>query len=422
MPQMDDVILVLPRGIQRAMDEAMEDTPVVCLLGPRQCGKSTLARAQAPDRPYLTLDDDNLLASANRDPGGFIGRLPERVTLDEIQRAPKLLLAIKRSVDEARRPGRFLLTGSANLLQLPDLADSLAGRMECLYLHPLAESEKERTDGGVLRRILDGEFSERFDGRLREDTIDPSSLVGRVVRGGFPEVRSRSYPRARQWHRQYLRAVIDRDVHDVARVRDASEIGRLLELLAYQTGCLLNASAVAGDLRIDRQTVDRYLSVLERLFMIRRLSPWHRNDAKRLIRTPKVHLTDSGLAASLSGLTATDWNSKRDRFGRLLESFVLQQLIAQAGWTDPDLRFWHYRDKDQVEVDVVITRGRDVWGVEVKASATLQPSDGRGLKRLAALAGRDFRGGVVFYDGHLMMPLEDDPAIRAVPLEWFWQE
>jgi predicted AAA+ superfamily ATPase len=270
--------------------------------------------------------------------------------------------------------------------------------------------------------MLAGDFGERFESVLREDTIDPSSLVGRVVRGGFPEVRNRPYQRARQWHRQYLRAVIDRDVHDVARVRDAAEIGRLLELLAHQTGCLLNASALGNDLRIDRQTADRYLSVLERLFLIRRLPPWHRSDAKRLIKTPKVHLTDSGLAASLSGLTASDWNAKRDRFGRLLESFVLQQLVAQAGWTDPDLRFWHYRDKDQVEVDVVITRGLEVWGVEVKASMTLRPSDGRGLKRLAALAGRHFRGGVVLYDGHLMMPLESDPPIHAVPLEWFWQQ
>ncbi|MCH7226464.1 ATP-binding protein [Haloferula sp. A504] len=412
----------MPRGIQRAMDEAMGDTPVVCLLGPRQCGKSTLARVQGPDRPYLTLDDDNLLAGALKDPGGFVARLPDRVTLDEIQRAPRLLLAIKRSVDEARRPGRFLLTGSANLMQLPDLADSLAGRMECVHLHPLTESEKDRSGGHLLRRMLAGDFGERFESVLREDTIDPSSLVGRVVRGGFPEVRNRPYPRARQWHRQYLRAVIDRDVHDVARVRDAAEIGRLLELLAHQTGCLLNASALGNDLRIDRQTVDRYLSVLERLFLIRRLPPWHRSDAKRLIKTPKVHLTDSGLAASLSGLTASDWNAKRDRFGRLLESFVLQQLVAQAGWTDPDLRFWHYRDKDQVEVDVVITRGLEVWGVEVKASMTLRPSDGRGLKRLAALAGRNFRGGVVLYDGHLMMPLESDPPIHAVPLEWFWQQ
>jgi uncharacterized protein len=166
--------------------------------------------------------------------------------------------------------------------------------------------------------------------------------------------------------------------------------------------------------------VERYLTVLERLFLIRRLAPWHRNSAKRLIKTPKVHLIDSGLASSLSGISADDWLTKRDKFGHLLESFVLQQLIAQAGWTDQDLRFWHYRDKDQVEVDVVITRGSKVWGVEVKASATLRHSDGNGLRRLAAQTGTDFQTGIVFYDGDIILPL-DGTRIIAVPLKMLWE-
>ncbi|GAA5482164.1 ATP-binding protein [Haloferula sargassicola] len=415
---------VRARSIQWAMDEAMLDTPVVCLLGPRQCGKSTLARSQGDGRPYMTLDDDNLLTIAEKDPGGFIDQLPARVTLDEIQRVPKLLLAIKRSVDEDRRPGRFLLTGSANLLQLPDLADSLAGRMECIYLHPFAESERDGQPGQLLQRWLSGNLAkqEDFPNVLRDEGVEPASLIGRVVRGGYPELIGRTFQRARQWHRQYLRAIIDRDVHDIVRVRDGQEILRLLEILAHQSASLLNTSSLANDLRLDRQTVERYLTVLERLFLIRRLQPWHRSSAKRLVKTPKVHLVDSGLACSLTGLTAGDWNFQRDRFGHVLESFVLQQLIAQAGWTDPDLRFWHYRDKDQVEVDVVITRGKQVWGAEVKASATLQPSDGKGLKRLAALAGGDFQSGIVFYDGHHTLRLSEDPKITAVPLERFWRE
>jgi uncharacterized protein len=418
MPQMDGPEFMLPRNLQWAMDTALADTPVVCLLGPRQCGKSTLARAQKASRKFLTLDDVNLLNAARKDPEGFVGRLPEEVTLDEVQRVPELLLAIKRSVDENRRPGRFLLTGSANLLQLPKLADSLAGRMECLYLQPLSEAEKRRNAGAFLKRWLAGDL---WDSKLMEDTPGPSSLIKRVVAGGYPEPQGRTPERARQWHRQYLRAVIDRDVHDVAKVRDSSEVARLLEVLAHQTAGLLNTSSMAADLHLDRQTVDRYLTVLERLFLIRMLPPWFRNSAKRLIKTPKIHLVDSGLAASLAGLAAEDWNAKRDRFGYLLESFVVQQLIAQAGWTDPDLRFWHYRDKDQVEVDVVITRGRQVWGVEVKASATLHDSDGKGLRRLAAQAGDDFRGGMVFYDGKSILPLGGDRRMIAVPLELLWK-
>ena len=408
---------MLPRGIQRALKEAMTDTPVVCLLGPRQCGKSTIARSLDPSRKYLTLDDANLLSAAIKDPGGFINQFPGNITLDEIQRAPELLLAIKRTVDENRRPGRFLLTGSANLLQLPHLPDSLAGRMESIYLHPLTEAEKSRASGDLLARFLANDWSENV---LREEPLLPSSLPGRIVSGGYPEPQGRGYVRARQWHRNYLRAVIDRDVHDVARVRDSSEVAKLLEILALQTASLLNTSSLSIDLRLDRQTVERYITVLERLFLIRRLPPWHRNSAKRLIKTPKVHLIDSGLASSLSGISTDDWLTKRDKFGHLLESFVLQQLIAQAGWTDQDLRFWHYRDKDQVEVDVVITRGSKVWGVEVKASATLHHSDGNGIRRLAAQAGADFQTGIVFYDGDAILPL-DGSKILAVPLKKLWE-
>jgi predicted AAA+ superfamily ATPase len=415
---MDGPEFILPRGLESALQDAMADTPVVCLLGPRQCGKSTLARTLDSSRQYLSLDDVDLLAAAKKDPKGFIGQWQGDITLDEIQRAPELLLTIKRAVDENRRPGRFLLTGSANLLQLPHLPDSLAGRMECLYLHTLTEAEKNRSDGLFLSNLLTDSLLDNI--MVREDSMMPSSLPGRIVAGGYPEPQGRLPVRARQWHRQYLSSVIDRDVHDVARVRDSREIARLLEILAHQTGNLLNTSSLANDLQLDRQTVERYLAVLERLFLVRRLPPWHRNAAKRLIKTPKIHLVDSGLAASLSGISSGDWLTRRDKFGHLLESFILQQLIAQAGWTDPDLRFWHYRDKDQLEVDVVLTRGNKVWGVEIKASATLHHTDGNGLRRLAAQSGTDFQRGIIFYDGANILQL-DGAKILAVPIKLLWE-
>ena len=209
------------------------------------------------------------------------------------------------------------------------------------------------------------------------------------------------------------------DVRDIARVKDAHELGRLLELLSLRTAELLNVTVLSNELDLRRETVDQYLAILERLFLIRRLSPWHRHESKRLIKTPKIHLLDSGLAATLAGLASTDWLHRRDRFGHLLESFVVEQLIAQAGWTDPDLRFWHYRDKDQVEVDLVITRGRETWGVEVKTSATVTPSDGNGLRRLADQCGKDFQGGVLFYSGANTLPMAD-PRFLAVPLAELW--
>ncbi len=405
-----------PRSIRRTLKLALTDTPVVALLGPRQSGKSTLVRALTPDRAYVTLDEEPMLRTAREDPVGFIAALPARVTLDEVQRAPGLLLAIKASVDSDRRPGRFLLTGSANLLRLPKVGDSLAGRIEFVQLHPLTESEKERRPGGLLRDFLAGHLEPRIAGITAAPSGD---LLERLLRGGYPEAIARSPGRARQWHRQYLRTVLERDVADVARVRDAAELGRLLEIIALRGAGLLNLSALGGDLGMRRETIDQYLGVLEQLFLLRRLPAWHRNEAKRLIKMPKIHLADSGLAATLAGLEVEDWTAQRDRFGHLLESFVVQQLIAQAGWTDPDLRFWHYRDKDQVEVDLVITRGRKTWGVEVKSAATVTPADGNGLRRLAEHCGDDFQAGMITYAGASTLPTADQ-RILAVPLSKLW--
>ncbi len=389
---------------------------MVCILGPRQCGKSTLARKEAGDRSYVTLDDEAVLRTALADPAGFIAALTGPVILDEIQRAPDLMLAIKIAVDNDRRPGRFLLTGSANLLLLPKLSESLAGRMEIIELHPLTESEKAGQPGSFLGDFLARRLQPEILGN-RADDLAP--LPERIVAGGYPEPLARGGPRARQWHRAYLRTLIERDAQDVARVKDTEGLSRLLEMAALRSGELLNVATLSVELKLDRRTVEHYLAVLERLFLIRLLPAWHRNEAKRLIKTPKIHLIDSGLAATLGGLQAADWNTRRDRFGHLLESFVIQQLVAQAGWTDPDLRFWHYRDKDQVEVDLVITRGRQTWGVEVKASASVSPADGHGLRRLADQCGKDFQGGVLFHSGASTLPT-GDPRLLAVPLARLW--
>jgi predicted AAA+ superfamily ATPase len=406
-----------PRTLAVALRTALADTPVVCLLGPRQCGKTTLAKTVEADRAYLTLDEENYLLTATQDPDGFVDRLPARVILDEVQRAPGLLTAIKRSVDRDRRPGRFLLTGSANLLLLPGVSESLAGRMEIIPLQPLTESEKARNDGHFLRAFLAGDFRESM--MLGEGDDVSLDLPIRVVAGGFPEPLTRTPVRARQWHRQYLKSIIERDVQDIAKVRDANELGRLLELLALRSASLLNTNGLSKDLGLHRGTVDQYLSILERLFLIRLLPGWHRNTSKRLIKAPKIHLVDTGLAATLADLSAPDWLSRRDRMGHLLESFVVQQIHAQAAWTDPDLRFWHYRDKDQVEVDLVISRGEKVWGVEVKASRTVDRSDGKGLDRLADQCGADFQGGCVLYDGRDVLPIPGSPHL-AVPLRMLW--
>ena len=413
---MSEALSHFPRALGAAVEAAMADTPVVCLLGPRQSGKTTLARALAHSSTFLSLDEAALCSTARLDPDGFVAALSGPAILDEVQRVPELLQAIKAAVDRDRRPGRFLLTGSANLLLLPAVHESLAGRMEVLYLHPLVEAEKERQAGRFLAQLLQGGFAFAI---APGDPEELAALPRRLVAGGFPEPLGRSPERARQWHRQYLRSLLDRDIRDIAQIRETSAVARLLELLALRTAELANISSLGNDLDLRRETVEHYLTVLERLFLIRRLPAWHRNEAKRLIKSPKIHLVDSGLAAALSGLTADDWLSRRDRFGHLLESFVVQQIVAQAGWTNSDLRFWHYRDRDQLEVDLVITHGRKTWGIEVKAAAGVEAADARGLQQLAAQAGADFQRGVVLYSGSSVLPL-GDPRICAVPLNRLW--
>ena len=407
----------LRRYARAAIDLSITDTPVVCLMGPRQCGKTTLAKSLAPEREFITLDDPVYLKSAQSDPLGFVNQLSRYCTIDEIQRAPELLPCIKLSVDNDRHAGRFLLTGSANILTLPQVTESLAGRMETIDLFPLTEAERDQSESHFVRDLINGTLEPKISGRQPESGL---TLPERIISGGYPEPATRHPLQARRWHRAYLKSIINRDVHDIADVREEKNIQRLLHLLATRTGELLNTSNLARDLGMHRETVDSYLAILETLFLIRTLPAWHINSGKRLVKSPKVHLIDSGLASSLADLGPGDWNGKRDLMGHLLETFVIQQIIAQSKWTDPDLEFFHFRDKERHEVDLVIERYGKVWGIEVKAAASLQPRDLKGLTKLADQAGDKFQQGIIFYDGSDIIR-QKDPRFLAVPLNRFWK-
>ena len=306
--------------------------------------------------------------------------------IDEIQRAPGLLPAIKKSVDEDRKPGRFILTGSANILLLPRVADSLAGRMEIIRLHPLTESEKARASGGFLSALVNGTLAPKVLGSRAKPAKSAKSatLVERVAAGGYPEPLTRTAARARRWYSQYTTAILDRDVRDIATIRDSGDLRRLLEMCAIRTATLLNSASLATDLGIARATLDGYFAILERMFLVRRLPAWHSNASRRLIKAAKLHVVDTGLGAALASLSPQDLNGSREKFGLLLESWVVQQITAQTAWTDPSLQCYHFRDKDQLEVDLVITRGARVWGVEVKAGTSVNASDCRGLENRRA--------------------------------------
>lgn len=405
-----------PRGVLTRISTALTDTPVVMINGPRQCGKTTLVRSLSRSaRPYLTLDDESTLATARADPTGFIREL-DLVTIDEVQRAPELLRAIKRSVDDDRRPGRFLLTGSADVLTLPRVAESLAGRMEVVTLLPLAQVEIRRTGSSFLEAV--------FTGRppVPRQLLVGSDLVNAVIVGGYPEMLARSDPRRRSaWARDYVRAIVERDVRDVAEIGKLDQMPPLLRALAHHSGQMLNFTHLAGQLRLDDKTSRRYVGILEQLFLVRRVEPWFRNHLKRLVRTPKLHFLDTGLLSALLGATPQRIAADRSRFGPLLESFVLAEILKLATWNDAQLAVHHYRDKDQDEVDLALEDETGaIVGIEVKASATVTAADFRGLRKLADAAAGAFRGGLILYDGELVLHFGE--RLFAAPLSCLWAE
>ena len=406
-----------PRYITHQVTSALADTPVVCILGPRQVGKTTLCRQIAPSRSYVTFDDITMLQLAKHDPEGFVQSLPDYVILDEIQRVPDLLLAIKRDVDQNRKPGRYLLTGSANLLLLSKVKESLAGRIEVITMHPLSEAEKNKVENTFLEQLLE----QKLAPRIEPNEVRVKKIAERMCQGGFPEPLTRSSIRAKRWFEQYLQTLMQHDVRDIATIHDHQLLVKLTELLALRTGQLLNVSAVSNELKINRETVDKYITILEHLYLVYRLPAWHSNRSKRLVKTPKIHVVDSGLAAMFHRVSADQWISSSEQFGQLLESFVIQQLRVHASWLDRTLHFSHYRDKDQKEVDLVIEDGTNVYGVEIKKSSTIQAKDGTGLRLLAAKANERFKGGVIFYCGAHTIPLEG-PNCYAVPVTRLWSE
>jgi predicted AAA+ superfamily ATPase len=410
-------ITVYPRYAEPRLTEALDDSPVVLFHGPRQCGKTTLARVvgERMGYAYVNFDDDVARGAAEADPAGFVADLPEHTILDEVQRVPALFAALKTSVDRKRVAGRFMLTGSANVLLVPKLADSLAGRMQILRLHPLAQCELARRAPAFLDVLFRGGFKTRQNERLA------GQLAERIAAGGYPAALARPTEKRRAtWYRDYLEALVQRDVRDLARISALDALPRLLSLAAAQTARLLNVADLAAPFQLSRPTIRDYVTLLERVFLLETLPPWHSNRLSRLVKTPKLHLGDSGLACALLGVDAASLAADRPLLGQLLETFVFQELRRQASWRDEPIGFFHFRDKDGAEVDIVLERGtRELVGVEVKASATVTVADFRGMRKLREAAGKRFAAGVVLYDGEITASFGD--GFFAVPLRALWE-
>ena len=405
-----------PRFVVRRIREALADTRVVLICGPRQSGKTTLARRIADDViPFVTLDDATALDAASSDPIGFVRGL-DRAVIDEVQRAPGLILAIKTSVDADPRPGRFLLTGSADLMTLPRVADSLAGRMGIVRLLPLAQAELR---GGTARLSF---IDMAFAGEVRAPAVPMigDELVETVLAGGYPEALTRSgWRRRRDWHLDYIEAIMQRDVRDIARIGQLATMPRLLRVLAEYSGQLVNYSGFGAPLGMNHVTTRKYAGIFENLFLVSTLPPWYTNTLKRLTRSPKLHFLDSGLLATLRGITPDRLRRDRTPLGPLLETFVLGELLKLAGWADDRYSFSHFRDKERNEVDIVIEDGMGrIVGVEVKASATVTSGDFSGLRRLAGAVKERFVLGLVLYDSE--RPVQFGERMAAMPVSTLW--
>ncbi len=402
-----------PRFVEQQIQEALEDTRVVLLCGPRQSGKTTLAQQVAGRAiPFITLDDATTLRAAQADPTGFL-RGSERAVIDEIQRSPGLILAIKAAVDADRRPGRFLLTGSADLMTVPRVADSLAGRMAIVRLLPLAQAELHDRRPTFFDHVFAGVFP-----TAASDTAD--NLVETVLSGGYPEALSRAgWRRKQSWHLDYIEAILQRDVRDIARIEHLNTMTELLRVLAEHSGQLVSHSGFGAPLGLNHVTAKRYTRLFESLFLVHALPPWFPNALKRLTKSPKLHFLDSGLLAALRGFTPDRLRRDRRPLGPLLETFVLGELLKLASWSGERYRFSHLRDRDGNEVDIVIEDGQgQIVGIEVKAAATVSPSDFSGLRRLASAGGERFRMGLVLCDHDRIVPFGERMASAPVSVLW----
>lgn len=419
---MDDVgpRVDVPRFLRRQVREALADTRVVGVVGPRQAGKSTLVLGIVADIPgavYVSLDDREVRAAASADPAGFVEGRPGLLAIDEVQRVPELLLAIKSTVDRDRRPGRFLVTGSSQLSANRGVSETLSGRIERLTLWPFTQDELAGRRSGFLEHLLDAAFPETFTSPLsKRDYLD------RALAGGFPEAVARRDGRRDAWFSAYVQTVVEREAPGISASPRTAELPRLLRLIAARHAAILNVADLAADAQLPRASVQRYLDVLEAIFLSVRLPAWSPNLSQREIRAPKILLTDPGLAAHLRQVDVESLvrpELARGADGPIVEGFVVAEVLRQAEWSPRRPQLSHYRDRDSMEVDLVVeARGR-VAAVEVKAGAAADPTAVRHLTRLRDRLGDRFAAGVVLHTGTRGGRLGD--RLFALPIAALWE-
>jgi predicted AAA+ superfamily ATPase len=410
--------MLYPRNLKSSLLQASKDTPVILLNGARQTGKSTLMTGlfpadQAPQ--YVSFDDLLTLSAARQDPKGFVENLPERVIIDEIQRAPELMLPIKHSVDRNRKPGRFFLTGSANVLALPRVADTLVGRIGIHTLWPLSQGELRGVQESFVDRIFENE-------KLKAGkSFSHAQLAEMMYLGGFPDILQRdSQTRQRHWFTGYISTLIERDVRDLRNIEHLVVMPKLLKLLATRSGSLLNYSDLARSLELKLTTLKTYVYLLQLLFVVLPIQPWFGNKGKRLLKSPKLHMVDTAFLCHLLQCDAKGLANDGQLLGLVFENFVMMELIKQVSWSDTQPDLYHFRTEQMEEVDIVLEApdGRIV-GIECKCASTMSSDSFKGLKALKELAGKKFKRGIVLYPGDQIVSFGED--FQAVPVSALWE-
>lgn len=393
------------------MEQALDQSRVVALVGARQTGKSTVARGLG--RPYYTLDDLAIRSLAQGDPVGFARNLPLGAVIDEVQLVPELLRAIKAIVDVDETRGRFLLTGSANILSLPKLADPLVGRMQVLTLHPLAEVEIENGKGNAV----DALFADALE--WPEISSSMEDLIGRLQRGGYPEVLRLVNDSARSnWFSSYILGMLQREVREIARISDIASIEQVLRIVAARSGRLLSPTNLSSDTGIPKTTLQRYVGILELAFLVDRLPAWGAAIGRRAIKAPKILLNDVGLAAHELGADFHRLSGDRNLLGGLFETFAINEIRKQASWSRARPRLFHYRSQGGAEIDLILERADGVRvALEIKVASSVQSGDLRALRELTADKRANISRAVVLYTGNRALHLND---VAALPIAGLW--
>lgn len=405
---------IIPRSVLPILERTVRESRVTAILGARQVGKSTLARLLS--KPYFSLDDLGTRTFALRDPVAFVRELPHGAIIDEVQRAPDLLLAVKSVVDLSQEPGRFILTGSANLLTLPKLADSLTGRMRIIEVHPLAQSEIEQRPSNIVDRFFDEKWG-------IPTTVEPTDdLITRITHGGYPGILPLASDASRNaWFEDYLLTMLQREIRELTRIGDITEMERLLRLVAVRTGRVLNLSALASDIGMPKETLRRYLGILEQLYLVHTLPAWSSDAGRTYIKAPKVFINDTGLAAYQLGADAERLATNRDLLGNLVETFVVNEIRKHISWSILRPKLFHLRTNAGKEIDLLLeARDGRIVAIEIKAGASPRTQDANTLSAFMKTMGSRVVRGLLMYTGSQAIPIEE--RLCALPISSLWSE